>query len=31
VELFDWWGKQLAAAQRGAKIIPLTRSENMVA
>ncbi|NMM29165.1 MAG: integrase arm-type DNA-binding domain-containing protein [Glaciimonas sp.] len=23
VELFNWWGVQLAAAQRGAKIIPL--------
>jgi len=23
VELFNWWGKQLAAAQRGGKIIPL--------
>ena len=23
VKLFDWWGKQLAAAQRGATIIPL--------
>lgn len=23
VELFNWWGEQLAAAQRGAKIIPL--------
>ncbi len=23
VELFSWWGEQLAAAQRGAKIIPL--------
>ena len=24
VELFNWWGKQLAAAEHGAKIIPLT-------
>jgi integrase len=24
IELFDWWGKQLAAAQRGAKILPLS-------
>lgn len=23
VELFNWWGEQLASAQRGAKIIPL--------
>jgi integrase len=23
VQLFNWWGEQLAAAQRGAKIIPL--------
>jgi len=23
VELFNWWGQQLAAAQRGAKVIPL--------
>ena len=23
VELFNWWGEQLAAAQRGAKVIPL--------
>ncbi len=23
VKLFDWWGKQLAAAQRGATIIPI--------
>jgi integrase len=23
VELFNWWGMQLAAAQRGAKVIPL--------
>lgn len=23
VQLYDWWGEQLAAAQRGAKIIPL--------
>lgn len=23
VELFNWWGKQLAAAQRGATVIPL--------
>jgi len=23
VELFSWWGEQLAATQRGAKIIPL--------
>ena len=28
VELFNWWGEQLAAAQRGGKIIPLpTRAE----
>lgn len=26
VELFKWWGEQLAAAQRGAKIIPLPRN-----
>lgn len=24
IELFNWWGKQLAAAQSGAKIIPLS-------
>lgn len=24
IELLNWWGEQLAAAQRGAKIIPLT-------
>jgi len=24
VELFKWWGEQLAAAQRRAKIIPLS-------
>ena len=24
VQLFNWWGEQLATAQRGAKIIPLT-------
>jgi hypothetical protein len=24
VELFNWWGEQLAAAQRGAKIIALS-------
>ena len=23
VKLFQWWGKQLAAAQRGATVIPL--------
>jgi hypothetical protein len=23
VQLYDWWGKHLLAAQRGAKIIPL--------
>ena len=23
IELFDWWGKQLMAAQRGAQIIPV--------
>lgn len=23
IKLFDWWGKQLAAAQRGATVIPL--------
>jgi integrase len=27
VELFNWWGAQLAAAQRGAKIIPIDRPE----
>lgn len=31
VELFNWWGKQLAAAQRGAQIIPLTKPAEMVA
>lgn len=31
VELFKWWGEQLAAAQRGAKIIPLSGKSEMVA
>ena len=31
LELFNWWGEHLAAAQRGAKIIPLLKSEDMVA
>jgi len=31
VELFNWWGEHLAVAQRGAKIIPLLSSEDMVA
>ncbi len=31
VQLFNWWGEQLAAAQRGARVIPLLRSKDMVA
>lgn len=31
VELFNWWGAQLAAAQRGAKIIPLPGKAEMAA
>lgn len=31
VKLFNWWGKQLAAAQRGAKIIPLSGSNGVAA
>ncbi|MGQ0658079.1 MAG: hypothetical protein ACT4NU_08310 [Chromatiales bacterium] len=31
VELFNWWGEQLAAAQRGAKIIPLPGKADMAA
>ena len=31
VELFNWWGEQLAAAQRGAKIIPLPRNKEIAA
>ena len=31
VELFNWWGEQLAAAQRGARVIPLTKPAEMVA
>lgn len=27
VELFHWWGEQLTAAQRGAKVLPLTLSQ----
>ena len=26
VELYEWWGSELTAAQRGAKVIPLTQS-----
>jgi integrase len=31
VELFNWWGEQLVAAQRGAKIIPLPGSKEIAA
>jgi integrase len=31
VELFNWWGEQLAAAQRGAKIIPLPAKKEVAA
>ena len=31
VQLYDWWGEQLAAAQRGAKIIPLAGKAEMAA
>ena len=31
VQLFNWWGQQLAAAQRGAKIIPLPGNAEMAA
>ena len=31
VQLFKWWGEQLAAAQRGARIIPLLGNEGMAA
>ena len=31
VELFNWWGQQLAAAQRGAKIIPLPGKKEIAA
>ena len=31
VELFNWWGEQIAAAQRGAKIIPLPGKKEMAA
>ncbi len=31
VELFNWWGEHLAAAQRGAKIIPLPGKTEMAA
>jgi integrase len=31
VQLFNWWGQQLAAAQRGAKIIPLPGKEGIAA
>jgi len=31
VELFNWWGEQLAAAQRGAKIIALPRTAEVAA
>lgn len=31
VELFNWWGEQLAAAQRGAKIIPLSDNAEIAA
>lgn len=31
VQLFNWWGEQLAAAQRGARIIPLLGNEGMAA
>jgi hypothetical protein len=31
VQLFNWWGQQLAAAQRGAKIITLPGSAEMAA
>ncbi len=31
VQLFNWWGKQLAAAQRGAKIIPLPGTADIAA
>lgn len=31
VELFNWWGAQLAAAQRGAKVIPMPDNAEMAA
>lgn len=31
VELFNWWGKQLAGAQRGGKIIPLPGKSTIAA
>lgn len=31
VQLFNWWGEQLAAAQRGAKIIPLSSKAEIAA
>jgi integrase len=31
VELFNWWGEHIAAAQRGAKIIPLPGKAEMAA
>ena len=31
VELFNWWGEQLVAAQRGARVIPLPGKAEMVA
>ena len=31
VQLFNWWGEQLAASQRGAKIIPLSGSRMIAA
>ena len=31
VELLDWWGKQLAAAQRDAKMVPLQSSKTIAA
>lgn len=31
VELMRWWGRQLAAAERGGEVIPLTRNKDLVA
>jgi len=31
VELFNWWGTRLTSAQRGAQIIPLTKSAGLIA
>lgn len=31
IDLYNWWGKQLAAAERGAKVIPLPEKAQRVA